>query len=161
VAAGFGSYIEHTLQPIAAAKPLLITEFGVNALEAGDTAQARWLKTSWEGLVRARAAGGVVFEFADEWWKNYDNPRRSGNWWDRVPDPDDEKRHDLDPEEYYGLFTADRRPRPAAAAVKAMFAGGPALRGMPAAVVTFLILLGAVAWGWGAWRARRSRRGGL
>ena len=76
VAAGFGNYIKQVLQPIAGNKPLLITEFGANTLEAGEEGQARLLPSSWEGLRSAGACGGVVFEFADVWWKNYDNPKR-------------------------------------------------------------------------------------
>ena len=59
------------------------------------------------------AGGGVAFEFADEWWKNYDNPRRAGDWWNRGPAPDDVKTDDLDREEHYGLVTADRQPKAA------------------------------------------------
>ena len=45
-----------------------------------------------------------MFEFADEWWKNYNNPARPGDWWTRVDAPDDELRHDHDPEETYGVM---------------------------------------------------------
>jgi hypothetical protein len=121
VARGFGNYIKDILLPIAGSKPLLIAEFGANTLEAGDEGQARLLKSSWEGLISGGACGGIVFEFADEWWKNYDNPKREGDWWDRQPAPDDEKRHDRDPEEYYGVMTAERNPRVAAATVRTMF----------------------------------------
>ena len=97
-----------------------------------------------------------MFEFADEWWKNYDNPKRPGDWWDRKPAPNDEKRHDRDPEEYYGIVTADRRPKQAFSVVKAMFASkpssGPQLA--TAATVASLVLLAAGIW----IRARRSPR---
>jgi endo-1,4-beta-mannosidase len=73
VANGYGNYIQKVLRPIAGNKPLLITEFGANTIEAGEEGQARLLRSSWEGLQSADACGGVVFEFADEWWKNYDN----------------------------------------------------------------------------------------
>jgi hypothetical protein len=63
-------------------------------------------------------------EFADEWWKNYDNPTRAGDWWTRGPAPDDELRHDRDPEETYGLVRSDRTPKPALEVVSAMFAEG-------------------------------------
>lgn len=86
-------------QVIAGEKPLLISEFGANTIEAGDEGQARLVHDSWQELLQAGAAGGIVFEFADEWWKNYDNPARSGDWWTRVPAPDDELRQDQDPEE--------------------------------------------------------------
>jgi O-antigen biosynthesis protein len=118
VALGFGRYIEEVLQPFAAEKPLLITEFGVNSLEAKEEGQARLLSECWRGLQKARVCGGVVFEFADEWWKNYDNPRRAASYWDRKDAPDDEKTHDQDPERYYGLVRGDRQPKPTFAAVQ-------------------------------------------
>jgi Glycosyl transferase family group 2 len=122
---GYANYIQDTLVPIARGKPLVISEFGQNALEANDARQAEVLRDSW-GAIAKLTAGGFVFEFADEWWKNYDNPIKEGNWWERQYAPDDEKKHDLDPEEYYGIFTAERAPRPASAAVHEMFkAVGP------------------------------------
>ncbi|MBI1950367.1 MAG: hypothetical protein HYS34_03275, partial [Acidobacteria bacterium] len=120
VVAGYGSYIERILTPIAAGRPLLITEFGQNSLEATEEKQVRVLRESWEEI-RSRTAGGVVFEFADEWWKNYDNPIEAGDFWQRHYAPDDERTHDLDPEEHYGIVTSDRNPKPAFEAVRAMY----------------------------------------
>jgi GT2 family glycosyltransferase len=166
VARGFGNYIGQVLTPISGDKPLLITEFGATTIEAGEDGQARLLKSSWQGLTDAGACGGIVFEFADEWWKNYDNPKRQGDWWDRRPDPDDEKRHDLDPEEYYGIVTAERQPRAAAATVKDMFSSSKSSqisltpsRVIPAGVVLLLIVASCGAWSWARWRAAPSRRG--
>ncbi len=158
VANGYGKYIERVLQPIAGDKPLLITEFGANTIEAGEEGQARLLRSSWEGLQSARACGGVVFEFADEWWKNYDNPKREGDWWDRKAAADDEKQHDLDPEEYYGVMTGERQPRMAASTVKEMFSAAKAGRSLPAAVVALLILFALAGWGWARWRVDPSGR---
>lgn len=156
VANGYGNYIQKVLQPIASNKPLLITEFGADTLEAGEEGQARLLRSSWQGLQSAGACGGVVFEFADEWWKNYDNPKRPGDWWDRQAAPDDEKQHDLDPEEYYGVMTGERQPRLAAATVKEIFAASSSTRTIPAVAVAMLVLL--AAGGWGIARLRRTRR---
>src|SRR5260221_7687358 len=147
VANGYGNYIQKVLQPIAGDKPLLITEFGADTIEAGEEVQARLLRSSWQGLRSAGACGGVVFEFADEWWKNYDNPKRPGDWWDRKPNPDDEKQHDLDPEENYGVMTGERQPRIAPSPVKERFSTpkgshisvAPS-RMIPAGVVLLLIL---------------------
>jgi Glycosyl hydrolases family 2, TIM barrel domain len=147
VANGYGNYIRKVLQPIAGNKPLLITEFGANTIEAGEEGQARLLRSSWQDLQSAGACGGVVFEFADEWWKNYDNPKRPGDWWDRKPDPDDEKVHDLDPEEYYGVMTGERQPRMAAAAVKEMFTTTSSKQAVPASAVAILVLLAVGGWG--------------
>ncbi len=156
VANGYGNYIQKVLQPIAGNKPLLITEFGANTIEAGDEGQARLLQSSWQGLQSAAACGGVVFEFADEWWKNYDNPKRQGDWWDRKPAPDDEKQHDLDPEEYYGVMTGERQPRIAASTVKEIFSTTNAYRNLPVAVVGLLVLLALVIWAWAKWRSKSS-----
>lgn len=78
VAMGYGNYIKEVLQPIAGNKPLLITEFGADSLEATEGGEGRLLLQSWKELRDAGACGGLVFEFADEWWKNYDNPDAQG-----------------------------------------------------------------------------------
>jgi len=159
VALGYDHYIQQVLQPIAGNKPLLISEFGANSLEAKEDGEARLISQCWRGLRAAGACGGVVFEFADEWWKNYDNPQRTGTWWARQFAPDDEKTHDLDPEEYYGVVRADRQPKAAFAAVQAMYAedehtGVTSARLIPAVIIAFLLLLAGGSWLWGARRAR-------
>jgi hypothetical protein len=126
VARGYGNFVRDVLRPIAAGRPLLITEFGANALEATADGQARLDRECWLGLRQAGAIGGFAFEFADEWWKNYSNPRIQGAYWDRAMDPDDHLRHDEDPEEYYGLFDGERHPRPARDAIALLYASdGP------------------------------------
>jgi GT2 family glycosyltransferase len=120
VVRGYGEYIEKDLKPRAAGRPLLITEFGISSLEVTVERQAETLRKCWEEI-RRRTAGGVVFEFVDEWWKNYDNPIAPPDYWHREYAPDDEKSQDLDPEEYYGIFTSDRIPKAAAGSVRAMF----------------------------------------
>jgi cellulose synthase/poly-beta-1,6-N-acetylglucosamine synthase-like glycosyltransferase len=127
VVRGYGEYIERDLKPIAGGRPLLITEFGMNTLETSPARQAETLGKCWEEI-RRRTAGGVVFEFVDEWWKNYDNPLAPPDYWRRRHVPDDEQVHDLDPEEYYGIFTSQRTPKPAAETVRSMFAPSPRLR---------------------------------
>jgi cellulose synthase/poly-beta-1,6-N-acetylglucosamine synthase-like glycosyltransferase len=121
-AAGFGQYIEQELKPIAKGRPLLISEFGINTLETTPERQAEILYRCWKELRQVGAAGGIVFEFADEWWKNYDNPVRPPNWWFRKPDPNDHLKHDEDPEEHYGIVTSSRELKPAYEAVRKMFA---------------------------------------
>lgn len=151
VAMGFGPFIRDVLRPIAGNKPLLITEFGANTIEAGEQGQQRLLRDSWHGLVEAGAAGGIVFEFADEWWKNYDNPVRSGDWWDRVPAADDEARQDDDPEENYGLVRADRTAKPALQVVSALFAEETersAAREIDVTVLATLLLAAGGSWLW-------------
>lgn len=159
VAMGFGRYVEAVLRPIAADKPLLISEFGANTIEAGEEGQARLIRDSWNGLIEAGAAGGIVFEFADEWWKNYENPARPGDWWTRLPAPDDELRHDQDPEETYGLVRADRTPKPALGVVTDMFAERDdrhTARTFGTATLSVIVLTAAVAWIWA--HRRHSRR---
>lgn len=121
VTRGYQEYLTEVIMPVSGDKPLLITEFGVNSLEAKPEGQARIYRECWEAIRQSRAIGGIVFEFADEWWKNYDNPVRPQNYWYRTSDTLDEKTHDLDPEEYYGIVTADRQPKPAYEAVREMF----------------------------------------
>jgi len=151
VAQGYENYVRDVLKSLAGSKPLLISEFGVNSLEAGEDGQSRLLKQSWVGLRNAGACGGVVFEFADEWWKNYDNPRRPGAYWDRQTAADDEKTHDQDPEEYYGVAQADRQPKPAFTVVQAMFAEDDHKmvttgRLIPALLISLLLLLAGGTW---------------
>jgi hypothetical protein len=148
VALGYDHYIERVLRPIAGDKLLLMTEFGVNTIEAGEAEQAAILTKTWEALRRTDAAGGVVMEFADEWWKNYDNPRDRRDWWDRTYAPHDELTQDNDPEEAYGLVTAQRVPKLAFAAVQQMFADQPSrnARTLPALIVLLLISVSSLAW---------------
>jgi hypothetical protein len=157
VAMGFGPFVEKVLKPIAGDQPLLISEFGVNTIEAGDEGQAKLLQDSWHSLLKARTAGGIVFEFADEWWKNYDNPARPGDWWTRVPAPDDELRNDQDPEENYGLVRADRTPKPALHAVADMFAEGgqrETARMIGTTIASGMVLTSVGAWIWARRRFR-------
>ncbi|HTI11835.1 MAG TPA: glycosyltransferase family 2 protein, partial [Puia sp.] len=151
VAHGYGNYISNFLQPIANEKPLLITEFGVNSLEAGEDGQARITGKCWEELLQAGACGGIVFSFADEWWKNYDNPASPDQWWDRKAAVNDEMTHDSDPEEYYGILASDRTPKPVYKTVEKMF--GASIRGgsekiVPSIAFSTLTLLALGAWLW-------------
>jgi hypothetical protein len=160
VALGFGRYIDMVLRPIAGDKPLLISEFGVNTIEAGTDGQSRLLQQSWRELLLAGAAGGVVFEFADEWWKNYDNPTRPGDWWTRVHAPNDEQSHDNDPEEHYGLVQADRTPKPSFAVVSTMFGEDGTRRSaqrMGLIVIVGIITASTGGWLWARTVRRRSR----
>ncbi len=82
---GFGSFWEQVLD--ASGKPAFITEYGCPAyakhltLEEGEDAQALYHKGNWldidENLAGnakgvGNALGGIVFEWLDEWWKNYE-----------------------------------------------------------------------------------------
>jgi hypothetical protein len=50
----------------------------------------------------------------------------AGAWWDRDTVLDDHLRHDVDPEEHYGLFDGARQPKPASEIVRAMYGGDEA-----------------------------------
>lgn len=145
ISRGYGNYIHDILQPKAAAKPLLITEFGINSLESGDEGQARTIRSCWEEIKKQNTCGGIVFSFADEWWKNYDNPVRPDNYWLRKPAANDEAKHDEDPEEYYGVMTSDRKPKKAYYAVQAMYGENNVFLGhiisIPGAFVLALIMI--------------------
>ncbi len=82
---GFGSFWEQISD--ASGKPAFITEFGCPAYarhltyEEAEEAQARYHDGNWldiqenlagNGNGVGNAIGGVVFEWMDEWWKNYE-----------------------------------------------------------------------------------------
>ncbi len=118
---GYGPYLRDVLLPAARGKPLLITEFGLNSLEADEPRQAQVLTDCWREISSSQTVGGVLFEWCDEWWKNYDNPIPGKGYWVRRYDPDDAARLDDDPEEHYGIVNSDRRPKLALAAAKQMW----------------------------------------
>jgi hypothetical protein len=118
---GYGPFLREVLVPLAGDRPLLITEFGINSLEAGESRQADVLTECWREISQSRTVGGVVFEWCDEWWKNHDNPIPGRGYWERRYDRDDALRHDPDPEEHYGIVRSDRTPKPAYEAVGRMW----------------------------------------
>jgi hypothetical protein len=143
---GYGPYLRDELLPAARGRPLLITEFGINSLEAGESRQATVLADCWREIDSSPTAGGVAFEWCDEWWKNYDNPIAKGDYWKRAYDPTDAARHDADPEEYYGIVRADRSAKPAYAAVARMWHGEPPARAWwPWDIAGAIVLLTAIA----------------
>ncbi|MDD1751388.1 MAG: PASTA domain-containing protein, partial [Methanothrix sp.] len=55
------------------AKPLILTEFGVDAYNTGSSSeyqdiQADWVVHEWE-QIKENSLGGIVMEYSDEWWK--------------------------------------------------------------------------------------------
>lgn len=83
---GFGSFWEQVADATNHEKPAFIAEFGCPAyashltLEEGEQAQEDYHRGNWldieaneAGHIGAgNALGGVVFEWLDEWWKNYE-----------------------------------------------------------------------------------------
>ena len=82
---GFGSFWEQVKS--ASDKPAFITEFGAPAyakhltLEEAEVAQSDYHKGNWLDIRynsygykkgSGNAIGGVIFEWLDEWWKNYE-----------------------------------------------------------------------------------------
>ncbi len=82
---GFGAFWEQVMD--ATGKPAFITEYGCPAYarwlskEEAEEAQANYHRGNWldikanmagEGGGAGNALGGIVFEWTDEWWKNYE-----------------------------------------------------------------------------------------
>jgi len=98
----FENYLAR-LQMQSDAKPLVLTEFGLDSLREGEAAQAEMLGWQIRSAFAAGLAGAVVFCFTDDWW-------RGGapvlDW-------------------AMGLTDRQRKPKPAFAAVREAFQGEP------------------------------------
>lgn len=79
------------LQNLAGNKPLVITEYGLDAARHGEAAQAEALRAQRRALREAAVAGDVWFSYTDEWQRG----GRSVEGWQ------------------FGLVDAERRERPA------------------------------------------------
>ena len=91
------------LQTLAAERPLVLGEFGMDARREGPERQAELVGWTIETAFRAGLAGVVAYSFTDEWFKD-------GRW---VEDWQ------------FGLTDRARRPRPAFAAARRAFAAAP------------------------------------
>ena len=91
------------LQNLAAEKPLVLAEIGLDSRRNGDRKQAEVLDWQIRAAGAAGCAGAIVFSWTDEW-------HRSG-----------EDIHDWD----FGLTDRERRPKPALARTAAVFAEFP------------------------------------
>lgn len=127
----YQGYLE-SLKKLYPRKPLIISEFGYstapdNATETGNNErdQAAGLVARWHDIVTTETplAGGCVFEWNDEWWKQSGAAAL-------VPHSTDLNYHERDDgEEWFGLIAIDGeskakytvRPRPALHAVQRMF----------------------------------------
>jgi glycosyltransferase involved in cell wall biosynthesis len=87
------------LQNLAAARPLLLTEFGIDSIREGEARQAEIVGRSIEEAARLGCAGTVLFSYTDEW--------HTGGF---------------DIQDWaFGLVTRDRKPKPAFRAVQRLY----------------------------------------
>ena len=87
------------LQNIAGARPLLMSELGLDSLRNGERVQAQVLDWQMRTAFAAGCAGAFVFSWTDEWY-----------------------RHGNDVEDWaFGLTRADRSPKPALDAAREAF----------------------------------------
>lgn len=91
------------LQNIAADRPLVMAEVGLDSLRNGDERQGATLEWQIASVFAAGCAGVFVFAWTDEW-------HRGG--------------HDID-DWKFGLTTVDRKPKPALDVVRRAFADTP------------------------------------
>jgi hypothetical protein len=91
------------LANIAADRPLVIAEVGLDSLRNGQEGQAETLKWQLEGIYASGAAGAFVFAWTDQWY-----------------------RGGLDIDDWdFGLTDRARKPKPALEAVRAAFEAVP------------------------------------
>jgi GT2 family glycosyltransferase/DNA-binding beta-propeller fold protein YncE len=91
------------LQHVASHKPLLLAEAGADSIREGETGQARLTAMQVRAAFEEGACGAIAFAWTDEWW-------RGGH-------PVDDWK--------FGLVDGDRRLKPAATAVAAVYANAP------------------------------------
>lgn len=94
------------------AKPLIVTEFGIDALDDRvlleyPTTQADYVVRQWRWIEQA-GLGGIVFEYSDEWWKGGTPAIHDFNGYGTRAHPDGYSN-----EEWWGLLSAaDNGPNP-------------------------------------------------
>ena len=91
------------LQHIAGNKPLLLAEAGACSLHEGDHGQAELTAMQIRTAFREGACGAFAYAWTDEWWRGGQDVK---DW-------------------AFGLVDAQRRPKPALAAVTQTFADAP------------------------------------
>jgi GT2 family glycosyltransferase len=91
------------LQHIAGHKPLLLAEAGGDSIREGLEGQAQMTAMHVRAAFAEGACGAIAFSWTDDWWRGGDTVK---DW-------------------AFGLVDADRRPKPALAAVAKAFAEAP------------------------------------
>lgn len=105
------------LQMIADTRPLLLGEFGADALREGAARQAEIVGEAARAAFRAGLAGAVAFQFTDDWHRN------------GAPVLDWE----------LGLTTRERAPKPAFGALQRAFAEADAPAAQPQPLVSVVV----------------------
>jgi len=98
----FANYLDR-LQSLAGAKPLLLTELGMDSQREGEDAKCRFLRGHIETAFRAGLAGAFVFAFTDDW---HTGGNAIADW-------------------FFGLTDRNRQPKPSFAATAEAFALAP------------------------------------
>jgi len=125
--------------------PMFLGEFGADAWNTQEDredleAQAKATRMLTQEIVDNSVlaggvcSGGMIFEFADEWWKDWtstpsDHSTKGFTWIDMVADtygPYPDQRFN---EEWWGIVDIERQPRPAYEAYKAVEAPSRRLAG--------------------------------
>ena len=91
------------LQHLAGSRPLLLAEAGADSLHHGEDGQARLTAMQVRAAFAEGACGAVAFAWTDDWWRG---GFQVEDW-------------------TFGLVDADRRPKPALAAVADAFVEAP------------------------------------
>jgi glycosyltransferase involved in cell wall biosynthesis len=97
-----GAYLDR-LQHIAGDLPLVLSEFGLDAVREGERAQASLLSEHVRTVFDHGLAGSIIFSYTDEW---YSGGRLLDQWG-------------------FGVVRADRSPKPAADAVRRAWSTAP------------------------------------
>jgi O-antigen biosynthesis protein len=105
------------LQNLAGERPLLVGEVGLDSVRHGAGAQARTLAGELAAAFENGCAGVFAFAWTDEWHRSDDEVRD----WD------------------FGLCDRERRPKPALAAVRDVFAAAPLRAPQDAPLVSVVV----------------------
>ena len=98
----FAGYLAR-LQTLAAAKPLVLGEFGMDSIRNGEAQKCEFLRWQIELACRAGLAGTVVFSFTDDWFRG---GMQIADWG-------------------FGLTTRDRRPKESFYVVQRQYRAAP------------------------------------
>jgi hypothetical protein len=106
---GFDDTCYFDYYKLLSSKPLLITEYGIDAYDmiAGEeyqAVQADWVTQQWRHL-SVSCVGGTVMAYSDEWWKagNPDSHDTGGYFTDQHPDG-------FSNEEWWGIVAVELNP---------------------------------------------------